>query len=71
MNWQNASIRAARTFIQTAIGVYLAGLVAGPALTDLANVSLLSSAAAAGIVATLSLVQNLLEDVTTDRLRDH
>jgi hypothetical protein len=59
---KDAFIRALRTFFQTAIGVYLAGLVAGPALGDLANVDLLSSAGAAGFVAVLSFVQNLLEN---------
>ena len=56
------SIRAVRTFFQVALGVYLAGLVANPAVSDLADIGLLDSAAAAGAVAVLSLVQNLLED---------
>lgn len=65
---RNALIRAARTFVQTAIGVYLAGLVAGPTLGDLADIGLLSSAAAAGFVAALSFVQNVLEgSVSYDR----
>lgn len=59
----NAAIRAARTFLQTAIGVYLAGLIAGPALADLADITLLSSAVAAGLVAVLSFVQNWLEQL--------
>lgn len=58
---KDAFIRAARTFAQTAVGVYLAGLVGGPVLADLYNVDLLSSAGAAGIVAVLSFVQNWLE----------
>ncbi len=56
------AIRAVRTFAQTTIGVYLAGIVAAPAVSDLANLTLIDSAIAAGFVATLSLVQNLLED---------
>ena len=55
-------IRAARTFAQTSIGVYLAGVVASPLLEDLADVGLLESAAAAGLVSVLALVQNLLEE---------
>lgn len=64
---KNALIRAIRTFFQTAIGVYLAGLVAAPALPDLADIDLLSSAAAAGFVAVLSFAQNWLEE-TADSL---
>lgn len=59
----NAAIRAARTFLQTAIGVYLAGLVVSPTLIDLGDTALLSSAAAAGFVAVLSFVQNWLEQL--------
>ena len=62
---KDALIRAARTFFQTAIGVYLAGLVGGPVLGDLANVDLLSAAGAAGIVAVLSFAQNWLEETST------
>lgn len=62
---RNAFIRAGRTFAQTFIGVYLAGLVASPVLEDFANLDLLSSAAAAGIVAVLSFVQNWLETRAT------
>ena len=57
----NAAIRAARTFAQTFVGVYLAGY-AGASLAGLADLTLLDTAAAAGIVAVLSLVQNLLEE---------
>jgi len=66
---RNAAIRAARTFAQTFIGVYLAGLVASPVLVDFADLDLLSSAAAAGIVAVLAFVQNWLEETraTYDR----
>lgn len=56
------AIRAARTFAQTSIGVYLAGMVASPAVSDLANLTLLDSATAAGVVSVLTLVQNLLEE---------
>lgn len=59
----NAAIRAARTFAQTFIGVYLAGLVVGPGLADLADITLISSAAAAGFVAVLSFAQNWLEQL--------
>ena len=58
---KDAAIRAVRTFVQTFIGVYLAGLIAGPQLGDLADIGLLSSAAAAGVVSVLSFVQNWLE----------
>lgn len=33
----SAFIRAVRTFVQTALGVYLAGLTVSPALGDLAS----------------------------------
>lgn len=56
------TIRAVRTFAQTAVGVYLAGIVASPMVSDLADIGLLDSAAAAGVVAVLSLVQNMLEE---------
>lgn len=59
---KNITIRALRTFAQTTLGVYLAGIVAtGTSLSGLANISLLDSAIAAGIVATLAFAQNLLE----------
>jgi hypothetical protein len=67
-NLKNAYIRAARTFVQTFIGVFLAGLLAqgGVAvLGDLADLTLLNQAAAASVVAVLSLVQNLLEGGTS------
>jgi hypothetical protein len=54
----NALIRAVRTFAQTALGVYLAGLIAAPALGDLGSWPLIQAALAAGIVAVL---WNLLE----------
>lgn len=59
----DALIRAGRTFLQTFIGVYLAGLVASAntTLADLANLSLLDTALAAGVVAVLTFVQNFLE----------
>lgn len=60
--YKAAAIRAARTFLQTFIGVYLAGL-GGQALdlSGLADLTLISSAAAAGVVAVLSFVHNWLE----------
>jgi len=67
---RQAAIRAARTFVQTTLGVYLAGLVAAPALDDLANIDLLSASAAAGVVAVIAFAQNALEglrDVNYDR----
>lgn len=60
--FKSAAIRAVRTFVQTALGVYLAGIVGAGALADFANVGLLDSAAAAGLVATLSFLQNALEE---------
>lgn len=65
MIWKPALIRAGRTFAQTFIGVVLAGLLAGEVvfLQDFADLSLLNQAAAAGVVAVLSLAQNLLEDM--------
>lgn len=61
---RNAAVRALRTFVQTFIGVFLAGLIAGSVTTlgDLANLTLLDQAAAAGIVAVLTFVQNWLEE---------
>lgn len=59
----NILIRAGRTFFQTFIGVYLAGLVVAPTLADLADVKLLAAAAAAAIVAVVSVVQNVLEEL--------
>ena len=69
---KDALIRMGRTFLQTAIGVYLAGILGGQVagLSDLANVGLLDAAAAAGLVAVLSFAQNWLEEsrnVTYDR----
>lgn len=57
----NALIRAARTFAQTFVGVFLAGY-AGNSLAELGDLTLLDTAAAAGIVAVLALIMNLLED---------
>ena len=60
---RNAGIRALRTFAQTALGVYLAGLVASPALGDLGSWTLIEAAAAAGIVAVLWNVAEELKGV--------
>jgi hypothetical protein len=59
---KDAAIRAARTFAQTFIGVYLAGLVAtNTTLESLADLTLIDQAVAAAIVAVLSFLQNWLE----------
>jgi hypothetical protein len=55
-------IRVIRTFVRTAIGVYLARLIGTPMLGDLADITLIDSAAAAGIVAVLTFAHNALED---------
>lgn len=60
----SALVRALRTFAQTALGVYLAGLTVSPALGDLGNWPLIQAAIAAGIVAVL---WNLLESLGGDR----
>jgi len=59
-NLIDALIRAVRTFSQTFLGVFLAGY-AGNSLAELGNLTLIDTAAAAGIVAVLALVQNVLE----------
>ena len=62
---KRASIRAARSFVQVFLGVWLAGAVATQTtMASLVDVTLLDQAAAAGIVAALSFVQNALEDHT-------
>jgi hypothetical protein len=61
----DALIRAGRTFLQTFIGVYLAGVLASTdpnTFEALADLGLIEAATAAGIVAVISFVQNLLED---------
>jgi hypothetical protein len=62
-DWKAAAIRAARTFAQTFIGVFLAGIIATEttALSSFANLALLDQAIAAGLVAVLSFAQNALE----------
>lgn len=55
-----ALIRAARTFAQTALGVFLAGITVSPMLGDLGNWQLIQAALAAGIVAVL---WNLAEEL--------
>lgn len=54
-------IRAVRTFAQTALGVWLAGLAVSPTLGDLSSTALLTAAAAAGIVAA---AHNVLEELS-------
>ena len=56
----NALVRGVRTFLQAALGVFLAGLVASPTLRDLGNWTLIEAALAAGIVAVL---WNVLESL--------
>ena len=55
-----AVIRAARTFLQTFLGVYLAGIT--NSFDGLADIGLFEAAVSAGIVAVLSFLQNALED---------
>lgn len=64
---RNAFIRALRTFAQSFVGVLLATW-AGNSLTGLADIALLDKAAAAGVIAVLALVMNLLESATNDPL---
>lgn len=60
---KQAAIRAARTFVQSFLGVYLSFLIIGEAtLSSFVDPAILDVAAAAGIIATLSFVQNALED---------
>jgi len=59
----NALIRAMRTFFQTFIGIYLAGLAVDPTLNDLADTKLLASAVAGAIVAVLAFLQNVVEEI--------
>jgi uncharacterized membrane protein AbrB (regulator of aidB expression) len=58
----NALIRAARTFAQVAVGVYLAGLTAPDSLEGLADLGLIEAAVSAGVVAVISFGQNWLEE---------
>ena len=58
----NALIRAARTFLQVAVGVYLAGLTAPDSLEGLADLGLIEAAVSAGVVAVISFGQNWLEE---------
>ena len=60
---KDAAIRAGRTFIQAFVGVILATW-AGGSMVTLIDVSLLDKAAAAGVIAVLSLLMNLLEGWT-------
>lgn len=61
----DALIRAGRTFLQTFIGIYLAGLVSSDTFEGLADLGLLEAAASGAIVAVISFVQNLLEDTAS------
>ena len=62
-----AVIRAARTFAQTALGVYLAGITVAPMLGDLGSWELIQAAIAAGIVAVLWNVSEELGQVKYPR----
>lgn len=64
---KNALIRAIRTFAQSFVGVILATW-AGGSLTGLADITLLDKAAAAGVIAVLALIMNLLESATNNPL---
>ena len=55
-----ALIRAARTFAEVALGVYVAGLTVSPMLGELGSWDLIQAALAAGIVAVLV---NVLEEL--------
>lgn len=61
---RESAIRAGRTFLQVAVGVYTAGIIATQvdSISAFADLTLLDSAVAAGFVATLSFIQNLIED---------
>lgn len=62
---KNAFIRALRTFAQSFVGIILATW-AGGSLVTLVDVTLLDKAAAAGVIAVLALVMNMLESATGD-----
>lgn len=67
---KRAAIRAGRTFVQVFLGVYLAGVANVDSLVGLGDVDVLNSAVTAAIVATLTLLQNMIEeagDVGYDR----
>lgn len=67
---KKAAIRAGRTFAQVFLGVYLTGVSNVDSLVGLGDVDVLNSAVTAAIVATLTLLQNMLEgagDVSYDR----
>ena len=64
---KNAAIRALRTFFQAFVGVILATW-AGGSLVTLVDISLLDKAAAAGVIAVLSFLMNLLEGATGEPL---
>jgi len=59
-----ALVRAARTFAQAFLGVYMAGLMASEStLSSFVEVGLLDSATAAGLVASLTFAQNVIEEM--------
>lgn len=61
---KDAGIRAVRTFVQSFLGVYLVAIGASPTLTDLADLTALDAAVAAGVVAVLTFLMNAVEDLT-------
>jgi len=70
MNIRDAAIRAVRTFVQAAIGTVLAsGVVSGIVDSSTVDVSALQrvgvAAVAAGVIAVLSFIQNVIEDNTS------
>ncbi len=62
---KNAFIRAIRTFAQSFVGIILATW-AGGSLVTLVDVTLLDKAAAAGVIAVLALLMNMLESATNE-----
>ena len=64
---KNALIRAVRTFVQAFVGIILATW-GGGSLVTLVDVTLLDKAAAAGVIAVLALLMNMLESATNDPL---
>ena len=65
---RSALIRALRTFAQAFMGVYMAGSFSSSStLPSFVDLGLLEAATAAGLVATLTFVQNWLESGKYDR----
>lgn len=62
IQWQQAGIRAVRTFVQAFLMVYVAGIAGATEMVDLAEPSLLQSAFVAGSIALASFLQNAVEN---------